>query len=694
MCFYILIGFTTHYFFQPMWLDSILALPLLLVGIDKFIKKRKIGLYGFSLFYIIVTNYYFGFMACLFSGIFFLYQEMSTRSIHKYAKKIGKDTLVFIGISLLVILSTSFVLLEVVKEIPEYARSTTEFMNGESFYFHGNIREFLENFFFGATKDIDFLNADGFYLYMGLLPFVLLVLYFFNPSFSKKKKWLLLGIIGILYLSVAGNYINYAWTAFSKPQFFNGRFVFFFNFFFLWIAMQSLMHISSLRKKDYLWVTFLFTILFAWSFIQHQDNFFLYINFIPVLIYLFLLFIIDNQKVYIPLILVTISCAEMTACTMFATSDYSFTSKEDYQHQNKVYQEIIAEIQEHDDSPFYRIETTDTVPYNGPIYYHYHGIDVFLSTITNDSTDFFIHLGYGSGNTKKNTISYYSVNEVIDSLLGVKYAIFLDSIEVPSNYQFITSKTFGESTVRIYQNPQALPLGFMVYPNILEVSTNLNAFQYQSDIFKAMTNHTKEIYTNIPLVEVEGDYFFEQTQSAKICFYTAIDSSHGYTNFTYYVNGSKLSKVKDLEIACLDNFYDHNVELSYMNLNDSEHLGTFAAYYSPHEFDVAIEELQKNPWQIEVFQDDYIQGTVEVPEEKNILFTTIPYDSNWQVSIDGKKVDTIKLLDNVIGVEVEQGTHTITFQYVPKRFYIGLIVSILSLLSLFLIHKKKVLSNR
>ncbi len=678
-------GFISHYFIHPMWLDSVLIFPLLLVGIDKFIKERKISLYLFSLMYSILTNYYFGFMVAIFSFLYFLYQLFITYSIKEEKKRIIKTIFQYLVLTLLGILATSFVLLEVIHEIPEYARVTRELFGGESFTFEGNIISFLEGFLIANTEEIEFLNADSFYLYMGLCPVLLIVLYFLNNHFSKKEKILTFLLLSLLYLSTASNYVNYAWTAFSKPQFFNGRFTFFFSFFFLYIALQSLMRISDLKKENYLVALLLFTIFFFFFYFQTGKVVLLYINLVVLLLYTFLLKYLDSPKIYMPLVLVCFMLVESSFNAIISTSDYSYTKKEEYQNQNEQYNYITSTVFAISDG-FYRLETDDTVPYNGPIYYGYKGIDVFLSTLLNSTADFFYDIGYGSGTTKKNTISYYSGNEVMDSLLGIKYHVFFNPNNIPDDYQLVASATIQDRDIQIYENPYALSLGFMASKEVLSIPKSLNALQYQSNILSSMTNNKYQIYEEIPLEKVGNSYEFDRKKDSKVCFYTAINSQNGYSNVSLYLNDYNLFKQGDFEIVCTDNFLlDHNT-LTYGNENEEEILGTYAAYYSHDQFEKAIQELKKQELVLDTYHDTYLKGLVEATEEKSLLVTTISYDSNWKVMVDGKKVSTIPILDNLLGVELEKGVHTIEFNYRPRFFYLGLIISAVSLIILKILH--------
>jgi len=223
----------------------------------------------------------------------------------------------------------------------------------------------------------------------------------------------------------------------------------------------------------------------------------------------------------------------------------------------------------------------------------------------------------------------------------------------------------------------------------------LNALSFQNEILKAMTNSNDSIYIPIHLEQEQNSYYFENTEYEKdICFYTAIDSSNGYNNPSLYLDGHLLDKRADFEIVCTESPYSNELYLSYSNLDDTQHLGTFAAYYNKDAWNSILNNLKEQEFTIQEYKGNKIKGTVTSTTEKNILFTTIPYDENWEVFVDWKKVNTLKLLDGLLGVELKEGVFTIEFQYKPKQFHIGMIVSIISFFILFIIDKKKLLQTK
>ncbi len=59
--------------YNIMWLDSVALFPLVILGLERLVKERKVVLYTISLGMAILCNYYIGYMICLFSVLYFIY---------------------------------------------------------------------------------------------------------------------------------------------------------------------------------------------------------------------------------------------------------------------------------------------------------------------------------------------------------------------------------------------------------------------------------------------------------------------------------------------------------------------------------------------------------------------------------------------------------------------------------------------
>ena len=67
-----------------------------------------------------------------------------------------------------------------------------------------------------------------------------------------------------------------------------------------------------------------------------------------------------------------------------------------------------------------------------------------------------------------------------------------------------------------------------------------------------------------------------------------------------------------------------------------------------------------------------------------VAFTTIPYDANWRVYVDGNQVEPYETVDALLGFDISAGKHTVELEYVHTPFVIGAIISIVGI-SLFVL---------
>ena len=58
---------------NSMWIDALMWLPLLTLGIEELIKNYKYKLYVIMLALILMSNFYIGYMACIYTAVYFFY---------------------------------------------------------------------------------------------------------------------------------------------------------------------------------------------------------------------------------------------------------------------------------------------------------------------------------------------------------------------------------------------------------------------------------------------------------------------------------------------------------------------------------------------------------------------------------------------------------------------------------------------
>ena len=76
-------------------------------------------------------------------------------------------------------------------------------------------------------------------------------------------------------------------------------------------------------------------------------------------------------------------------------------------------------------------------------------------------------------------------------------------------------------------------------------------------------------------------------------------------------------------------------------------------------------------------------------EGDSYMVLTIPYDKGWKVLIDGQEIEYQRVGGGFIGIEVPNGQHSLEMYFVPQGFKLGVILSIIGIITL--IFSKKIL---
>ncbi len=95
-CIYALSGYAINMQFNLMWIDGMILLPVLCMGLERLVHEGKTGLTVTALWLSVVTNFYIGYMLWVFSGLYFIFLLIETGEIKKrkiWGKYIGSAIL-------------------------------------------------------------------------------------------------------------------------------------------------------------------------------------------------------------------------------------------------------------------------------------------------------------------------------------------------------------------------------------------------------------------------------------------------------------------------------------------------------------------------------------------------------------------------------------------------------------------------
>ena len=173
-----------------------------------------------------------------------------------------------------------------------------------------------------------------------------------------------------------------------------------------------------------------------------------------------------------------------------------------------------------------------------------------------------------------------------------------------------------------------------------------------------------------------------------------VDDTLYYINesIDYYKETSKEIKVfdyKDFNEKFIINTRTDDEEYSiYIGYNNF-HYDSFYAYTIDNEkFEKAAEIFNKNKVIIEDFEENYINGYINLEKDLTI-YTSIPYDKGWQVYVNGKKTETFKIGNSLLGFDVLSGESIIELKYQSKGIVLGSIISITSVIICIALSSKR-----
>ena len=395
MCAYVIM-----YGFNIMWLDAVILLPIVMAGIDDIIKHKKFILFTVSLTLTLITNYYIGFMVCIFSIIYFAY-KMLLRKI-KFSKEFFKKVGIFILCGIVSALIASIILIPVFFEIQEGRASFT--LNNFSLNKNFELQDLVSKFFTNSF-DIEAIKNDGAPpVFCGVLANLLVLLYFLNKKIPIKEKVLSLIVIAIFIVSFYIRGANLVWSMGNVPAWYRFRYAFAFSFMYIIFAKREF---DNLKKGTSIWNFILVILIYqgvaifiskcGYSFLTNDSikiDVMLALTFVLLLI-LSMLKINNNTKlgkyylVIITSIMFILNLANLSGNSLttmkIIREEGSFATQGLYSFMEKEYEKCISNLKEYDnyDNSIYRIEKEAKLNSNDPISFGYYGIDCSTSTYSN-----------------------------------------------------------------------------------------------------------------------------------------------------------------------------------------------------------------------------------------------------------------------------------------------------------------------
>lgn len=686
-------GFSSYYIayhWNIMWLDGMIFLPLIILGLEKIIKENKSLLYIITLSISIFSNYYIGYMICIFTFIYFqfyylLNYKFNIKDFLTKFKNYILYSIISIGIISIVVIPIYFSLSSI---------SATKDTFPSIFETEFNIINFILNNFSLSkptaliSENIPLPNTSS-----SLLIFILIPLFFINKNINKKEKILYALLLLTLFLCMHNTFINFIWHGFHFPNDLPYRQSFIYIFITIIIAYKSLINIKYINTKKLLITLTVFILLIILSKIIKFDNLqnkVLIINTILLIIYFTILIINIKNKKYTQFALITIVAIETCiSCVYNIKPDHN---GKDLDNSIKNYQYIKNILPQ--ENEFYRIEKIKHDTYNDPALNNYYGISVFSSMTYEDISKIQRKLGNGSNNI--NSYYYNLQTPIYNSMFNIKYLVG------KFNYNKNFYKENKNEGIKEYKYPLSIAYKvnnsiknwdtssnnpFTVQENFIKESTGFdNMFNKLNinfkDIVPEITNNGYFINSRICSINLENDrngdvYLYIDSNNLSSILVNG-ESYFIATNEPYIINLGYFSKYDDINVTMYFSYGD----TSYNEFN------IYAYSFNENNFKKAYNSLNDEILNISSFKENHIKGYINL-KESGVIFTSIPYDNSWKIKVDNKYIDFYKIGESYIGFNLNEGYHNIEFIYKTKGLKTGAIISTISLISTIYLYIKK-----
>ncbi|MEE1503693.1 MAG: YfhO family protein, partial [Acutalibacteraceae bacterium] len=248
---------------------------------------------------------------------------------------------------------------------------------------------------------------------------------------------------------------------------------------------------------------------------------------------------------------------------------------------------------------------------------------------------------------------------------------------------------------------------------------NSNPFEVQSQLFGSATGiHT--VYNDIEVTDISGTgascndlsfsdsgcypYTVEDTAGASLTFRLEVKqsgnayvyfktSNNNIDNITFTLDdGTVIAQTVDTKPYIMDLGYLKKGETIKLYAPIAEGTEGYSYLYAvtldDKSFDKGYNQLKADSLNVTKFEETEIEGTINASKD-GILYTSINYDSGWNVYIDGQKVSNEQLVgigdDALLGVYIAKGEHTVSFKYIPQGLLLGCSISALTVVIFLLL---------
>ncbi|MBQ7921570.1 MAG: YfhO family protein [Clostridia bacterium] len=466
-----------------MWMDNIILFPIILLGMDALIKEGRFRMYTGFLAVAIFSNFYIGYMTCLFIAVYFFIRYFTMAKEERNPGNIRfhfvKTLIRIIFYSLIAVMIAAIILLPIYYSL-SFGKLDFSTPNYESKQMYDFLQLLTKTFF----ASYDTVRPAGMpFLYCGMLVLALLPLYFLSKKIPTSQKVGSFLVLAFLVASFNYNVLDIIWHGFQRPNWLNARFAYMFVFFAVLCAYDAFVNLkeTGIRKLGMscmAWGAVLIVIQ-TMDYSNVKDFMTIWAGLGILAVYAVVVPFalrdreIGDTRLYNnrELLLVTVVLLELTingVIMLYALdADVTYTTRNSYRSSTDKYSEAVEVIEELDltkygENSLYRAEKTTHRKKNDNFAIDINGLSNSTSTLNAKSIEFLHNIGIAA---RSHWSLYHGGTPVTDSMLGIRYLMVDRSASdvipdyIEENYELLTTT---EENIEIYENPYSLGIAFAV----------------------------------------------------------------------------------------------------------------------------------------------------------------------------------------------------------------------------------------
>lgn len=707
---------------HPYFVNPMIYLPLILIGIDKIFRKEKPWLYVIMVAVSAISNFYFFYMIVWMMVIYavirylMIYKKIRIRELVPCLGTFVGWSLLGAGISLPVLLPSAMYVLGTGRMS---ARNYVPVLYPLAHYAK------LLNDFFG----VDYTMASSrYYTVMGFAPILLVTLLVLLVRWKKNRElkagWLILTVL--LLIPFAGHMIN----GFSYVS---NRWIWAYGMLLSYILVKMYPEFGKLEKKERMALLVLgcvvvpagelilnqYASLHGWSGIgmtmlltakiaAPKHNW-------------------QQRRTTVFFLVTTVVSVATNAYFLFSPNQTNYIG--DFREQGAPYamlttkaqNQIVTEL--NDSDTFYRYDQYgNTAKENTAMQNRLMGTDFYYS-VTNSAVAEFLR-EMDTSNSMEQMYDGLDGRTILDRLTGVRYYIIKKDQEAYLPYGY-TEKVAENKKYAVYRTTEELPFGY-TYDSVIskEIWDSLDVTQKQQAMLQGAyisnsqsTEETDQLpETDLDFTDVTSEYeittdgditisdtkYQVQKKGASITFhYQGTENCETYlvieglnyegtaTKFSLKINRDDVEK-KGSVYTYRNSFYsgkeDFLYNLGYHSEASSEVTLTFQqkGTYTIEKMYLSEQPVSQLDEQTQTRKQDVLENleikanTIKgniLLDQRKILVLSMAYSTGWRAYVDGREQPVLQTNGMFCGLELEPGEHQIELRYQTPYLLPGLGIS-------------------